>query len=606
MKRLAKYLKPYTLFAVISPIMMMCEVMADLCLPYLMSFIVDYGIVSGGLSRIGENALASGIMSLVWGGAYTQLQIIFTFGVLMLLITLLGGFFGTFCAYTAARAAQGFGNDLRRDVYRRVMSLSIEQTDRFTTGSLVTRMTNDIAMIVEFVEMLLRMFVRSPMFLIGGTVMLLTLEVRFGTILLLSLPILAVTLGIVLSRAIPMYSELQKRLDRVNSVVQENVSGARVVKAYVCEEHEYERFADANDTLCGVNYKVLRLMAIVTPVLHVIQNGAVIALIWIGAIQIDSVAATGMTTGTIMAGITYITQVIMSIMMVTNLLQSISRAAASAKRVTEVLDTAPVIEGGTLTAPSADAPIAVAMKNVSFRYPTGSGLDVLQNINLEIRRGETFAIIGETGCGKTSLVNLIPRFYDATEGEVEIDGVPIGEYTLGALRQKIGYVMQKTELFSDTVEGNIRWGDPNADRGAIVSAAEVAQADGFVRSFADGYQTVIAEKGASLSGGQKQRLSIARALARKPEIIILDDSTSALDLATEARLQRAMRGELRDTTVILIAQRIASVRNADRIAVLENGTVTACAPHDELMQISETYRDIYASQAKQNGQGGDL
>ena len=603
MRKLFRYIKPYALFAIIAPLMMMGEVLADLCLPYLMSFIVDFGIESNGLEEIGNSPFASGIMSLLWGGEYTQLQIILTFGVMMLIITLIGGFFGVFCAYAAARAAQSFGHDLRCDAYRRVMSLSIEQTDRFTTGSLVTRMTNDISMIVEFIESLLRMFVRAPMFFFGGTVMLLMLEVRFGTILLLSLPILLVSLILVLSRAIPMYSELQKRLDKVNSVVQENVGGARVVKAYVCEDHECERFADANVNLCGVNYRVLKLMAIVTPILHVIQNGAVIALIWVGAIQIDSVAATGMTTGTIMAGITYVTQVVHSIMMVTMMFQSVSRAVASAKRINEVLQTQPVIKGGSLPAKRSDAPIAIAMKNVSFRYPTATGRPVLQNINLEIKKGETFAIIGATGCGKTSLVNLIPRFYDATEGVVEIDGKPIGELDLPSLRQRIGYVMQKSELFSDTIAGNIRWGDPSADAARLEHAACVAQADGFIRSFAEGYDTVVAEKGASLSGGQKQRLSIARALTRKPEILILDDSTSALDLATEAKLQKALREELKDTTVILIAQRIASVKNADRIAVLENGTVTDCASHNELMQTSETYREIYHSQMKQN-EGG--
>lgn len=598
MKKLFRYIKPYTFFAIVSPLMMMGEVLADLCLPFLMSFIVDYGIEANGLGAIGDSAVASGIMSLLWGSNYTQLQVILTFGVLMLVITLVGGFFGVCCAYTAARAAQSFGHDLRRDAYRRVMSLSIEQTDRFTTGSLVTRMTNDISMIVDFVEHLLRMFVRAPMFLLGGTVMLLLLEVRFGTVLLLSLPILLVTLIVVLSRAIPMYSTIQKKLDSVNSVVQENVSGARVVKAYVCEDHEYERFAEANNGLCDVNYRVLKLMAITTPMLTVLQNAAVIALIWIGGAELNTIANTGMTTGTIMAGITYVTQVVSSIMMVTMMFQSVSRAMASAKRVSEVMDTQPVILGGK-EAEGGKSPVAISMKNVSFRYPTATGRPVLHDVNLEIKKGETFAIIGATGCGKTSLVNLIPRFYDATEGSVEIDGKPIGEYDLGALRQKIGYVMQKSELFSDTVEGNIRWGDPEADSTAIQKAATVAQADSFVRGFNDGYQTMIAEKGASLSGGQKQRLSIARALTRKPEILILDDSTSALDLATEAKLQQAMREALKDTTVVMIAQRIASVRHADRIAVIENGTVVDCAPHDELMRTSAAYRDIYHSQMKQ-------
>jgi len=603
-KKLLGYLKPYWFLAVVSPLMMMGEVLADLCLPFLMSYIVDFGIQKDGLVTIAQSPVAYGIMDLIWGEGFTQMQIILTFGILMLLITLIGGFFGVFCAYTAARAAQGLGNDLRRDTYARVMSLSIEQTDRFTTGSLVTRMTNDISMIVDFTEQLLRMFVRAPMFLIGGTVMLILLDVHFGIVLLFSIPVLLITMILVLSRAIPMYAQLQTRLDRVNSVVQENVSGARVVKAYVSEESESERFSNANDDLCSVNYRVLKLMAIIAPLLLLIQNGAVIALIWIGGVEIDSVSATGMTTGTIMAGITYVTQVVHSIMMVTTMFQSVSRAMASAKRVREVLDTEPIIRGGDFVDATFESDVAVSFKNVSFRYPTAIGRPVLHDINLDVRRGETLAVIGATGSGTTSLVNLIPRFYDPTEGSVEIDGRPITDYDLGALRKKIGYVMQKSELFSNTVMGNIRWGDPNASEEKIRDSATAAQADGFVSSFAEGYDTMIAEKGASLSGGQKQRLSIARALTRNPEILILDDSTSALDLATEAKLQKALRERLRDTTVIMIAQRIASVQSADRIAVLENGTITACAPHDELLRTCPAYREIYESQVKTVEKGG--
>ena len=601
-KSLLSYIKPYLFLAIISPIMMMCEVLADLCLPFLMSYIVDFGILENGLQAIYEEAgFPLWVMQTLYGETFTQFQIIITFGVMMLLITLVGGFFGTFCAYTSARAAQGFGHDLRRDAYRRVMSLSIEQTDRFTTGSLVTRMTNDVSMVVEFVEMITRHFVRAPMFFVGGTVMLLLLNVNFGTVLLCALPVLAITIFLVLRRAVPMYSVIQKKLDNVNSVVQENVSGARVVKAYVSEDFENERFGRANEELCSVNYRVLKLMAIVTPMLNVIQNGAVIALIYIGAIDLQNGFA-GMSTGTVMAGVTYVTQVVHSLMMATNMFQSISRAMASAKRVREVMDTEPVIVSGTRT--GEQTPIAISFKDVSFRYPGTVGEPILKHVDLDVRRGETLAVIGATGCGKSSLVGLIPRYYDATEGVVEIDGVPIKEYDLTVLRKKMGYVLQKSELFSDTVANNIRWGDENADMEQIRTAARIAQADGFITGFAEGYDTFVAEKGASLSGGQKQRLSIARALTRRPEILILDDATSALDLATEAKLQKAMREYLKDTTVIMIAQRIASVKHADRIAVIENGRIVDCAPHEELMRTSETYRDIYRSQMKQTEEGG--
>ena len=599
--KLAKYLKPYTLFAIISPLLMMGEVLADLCLPYLMSFIVDYGIAEDGLAKIGNNALASGVMNALFGaGQYTQLNIILTFGILMLLITLVGGFFGTFCAYAAARASQGFGNDLRCDAYRRVMSLSIEQTDKFTTGSLVTRMTGDIAMMVDFVEMILRMFVRAPMFLIGGTLMLLSLNVKFGTVLLCALPVLLITIILVLKRAVPMYSVVQKKLDRVNAVVQENVSGARVVKAYVREDYETERFSRANGELRDVNYRVLRMMSILHPVMNIVQNLAILAIIALGGIAISE-GVDGMSTGTLMAGVNYVTSILHSVMMVTMMFQSVSRAMASGRRINEVLDTVPVISDGTVTE-GEGTDVAVSFRNVSFRYPGTTGRPVLKNINLDIHRGETVAIIGATGSGKTSLVNLIPRFYDPTEGEVFVDGVPVKQYKLSALRRKLGFVMQKSELFSDTIEGNIRWGRKDATKAEVQAAAQTAQAADFIEGFAEGYDTFVAEKGASLSGGQKQRMSITRALVRRPEIMILDDATSALDLATEAKLRLAMRESLKDTTVIMVAQRIASVKHADRIAVIESdGSIIHCAPHDELLRISPTYADIVNSQA---GQGG--
>lgn len=597
MKKLFRYLKPYRFFAIISPLLMMGEVLADLCLPYLMSFIVNYGIIG---EELAGNRVASFLVGIFYpNGGYSNLNLIILFGVLMLVVTLIGGFFGTLCAYTAARASQSFGHDLRRDAYRRVMSLSIEQTDRFTTGSLVTRMTNDIAMIVEFIEMILRMFVRAPMFFIGGSIFLLMLNVEFGVVLLVSLPVMLLTLIFVLARAVPLFGTVQKRLDRVNCVVQENVGGARVVKASVREEYENERFAVANGELRSINYRVLRLMAIMNPVLIFVQNFAVIAIIYIGG---NSVAEGlgGMSTGNIMAAVSYVTQVIMSIMMVTMMFQSVSRALASAKRVREVLDTDPVIADGNGDM-QVGGDIAVSFRGVSFRYPDTAGAPVLHDIDLDIRRGETLAIVGATGSGKSSLVQLIARFYDPTVGEVLIDGTPAQQYKLHDLRKKIGYVLQKSELFSGSVADNIRWGNPGATNAEIKAAASAAQADAFISSFSDGYESPVAEKGASLSGGQKQRLSIARAIARKPEILILDDATSALDLSTEAKLRGALREVMQGTTVIMIAQRVASVRDADRIAVIEDGTIRHCAPHEELLQISATYRDIYASQM---GKGG--
>ena len=597
MKKLFAYLKPYRLFAILSPLLMIGEVLADLCLPYLMSFIVNHGILG---EELAEHGVAPFLVGLFLGENYTSFGIILLFGILMLVITLIGGFFGTLCAYTAARAAQGFGHDLRCDAYRRVMSLSIQQTDKFTTGSLVTRMTNDVAMIVEFIEMILRMFVRAPMFFVGGTIFLLSLDVKFGVVLLVSLPVLLLTLVLVLCRAVPLFGTVQKKLDRVNCVVQENVSGARIVKAAVQERYENKRFDTANNDLKSINYRVLRLLSVMNPVLILVQNLAVVAIIYIGGSNIAGGVA-GMSTGNVMAAVTYTTQVVTSIMMVTMMFQSVSRALASAKRVREVLDTEPVITGGEgATAPVGD--VAVSFRGVGFRYPETVGAPVLHDINLDIRRGETLAIVGETGSGKSSLVQMIPRFYDACEGEILVDGVPIKSYRLGELRQKISFVLQKSELFAGSISDNVRWGDPDATDEAVRDAAVAAQADAYIGEFADGYDTPVAEKGTSLSGGQKQRLSIARALVRNPEILIFDDATSALDLVTEAKLREALRERMQGATVIMVAQRIASIKHADRIAVIEDGTIRHCAPHEELLRISETYRDIYASQM---GKGGE-
>lgn len=600
MKKMFSYLKPYWFLAIISPLMMIGEVAADLSLPYLMSFIVNYGITGMDINDPEKgSAFASKILNMLFGSDYTQIHIILTFGILMLLITLVGGFFGMFSAYTSAKAAHGLGYDLRRDAYGKVMSLSIEQTDKFTTGSLITRMTNDISVVVDFFEMLLKGFVRSPMFIIGGTIMIMTLNLKFSTVLLCAIPVLVVVIVAVLFRVTPIYTLVQTKLDKVNSVVGENIGGARVVKAFVREDYECERFDKANSDLRNENYRVLRIMAVISPVLTIIMNFSIIAIIYIGGFNIK-IDAAGLNTGDIMAAITYITQVINSVMMATNIFQSILRASASAKRVNEILETEPVIESGSKNA--APDHIAVSFKNVNFRYPNTSGRPVLKNINLDVKKGEMLAIIGSTGCGKSSLIYLIPRFYDATEGEVLVDGMNIKDYDLDSLRGKIGYVMQKSELFSDTIEGNIRWGRPDATHEEVVAAAKTAQADDFIGGFAEGYNTFVAEKGASLSGGQKQRISIARALVRKPEILILDDSTSALDLVTEAKLRTAIKENAKDTTVIMVAQRIASVMEADRIAVIENdGSILHVAPHDELLRISDTYRDIYNSQMREYG-----
>ncbi len=568
-KKLIDYLKPYWLFAVLSPLFMAAEVIVDLFQPKLMSQIVDNGVFMN-------------------DGGYILKTLLH-----MLLLAVIGGITGVGAAGFASAASQSFGNDLRKDAFARVMSLSLQQTDSFTTGSLVTRLTNDITAVQELVAMSLRMFIRAPLMFAGGIVMAVSLNIRFGLVLILALPIQILVLWLVLSKASPLFSVVQSKLDKVNSVVQENILGARMVKAYVREDYELNRFDRANTDLMQNTLRVQKLMALLHPFIMIVMNLSVVAILYIGGLQVE---ARTMQVGQIMAAVTYVTQILMSIMMVSMMFQSISRARASAARIREILYTEPAILGGNkkLEAPKGQ----VVFKDVSFHYPGAAGRPVLTGVDLEIRPGETLAILGATGSGKTSLINLIPRFYDTTGGTVLLDGRDVREYELESLRGTIGCVLQKSELFSGTIRDNIRWGNEAADDGEIEAAARTAQAHDYIQSFSQGYDTVIGEKGTSLSGGQKQRLAIARAILKKPAVLIFDDSTSALDLGTEARLQKALREHLKDTTVIMIAQRVASVMNADRIAVLDNGSLCACGAHAELMATSAVYRDIYSSQIK--------
>ena len=552
------------------------EVSMDLLQPTLMSDIVDNGI-------LGDAA------------ADENLRYVLITGLKMLVFSLIGCFGGIASAAFGTAAAQKMGNDLRKDAFAKVMHMSFQQTDKFTTGSLVTRLTNDITAIQEFVAMSLRMFVRTGMQFIGGIAVILTLNVNFGIVLVISLPVQLIAVAIIMKKASPLFSIVQSRLDKVNSVVQENVSGARVVKAFTREEYEINRFDNANTDLMTTNLKVQKLLATLNPILMIIMNASVIAIIMIGGFQVEAKA---MQVGEVMAAVTYITQILMSVMMVGMMFQQVSRSAASMKRVNEVLSTNPVISDGHKSADS-DNSGTVEFRNVGFSYPGSSGKPVLSGIDLKAEKGQMIAILGSTGCGKTSLVNLVPRFYDATEGDVLVDGVNVKDYDVDTLRSKIGVVLQKSELFSGTVAENIRWGCETATDEEVKTAAKIAQAEEFIDGFNDGYDTMISEKGASLSGGQKQRMAIARAIIKKPEILIFDDSTSALDLSTEAKLHKALRENLSGVTVIMIAQRIASVMRADKIAVLENGSICAFGTHKELMESSSVYRDIYYSQMKQ-------
>ncbi len=571
MAKVFGYLKKYWYLALLSPLFMILEVSMDLLQPELMSRIVDDGVLG------------------------QDMEIIFSVGLKMLVTVFIGCFGGVMSGVFGTMASQKFSRDLRKDAFRRVMSMSFQQTDKFTCGSLVTRLTNDITACQDFVNMALRMVIRTGMQFIGGIFMVLTINVTFGLVLLFTLPIQLVIIILVLKKGAPLFGIVQSKLDRVNSVVQENVSGARVVKAYTREEYEAERFSRANDDLCSTNLRVQKLMALLMPIMSILMNASVLAVIYIGGLQ---TAAAELEVGKIMASITYITQILMSMMMIGMLFQQVTRAMASAKRIREILNTEPAITDGGFDGKTAETG-TVEFRGVSFRYPNVQANNVLNDISFRVSKGERVAILGATGCGKTSLVSLIPRFYDATEGTVLVDGVDVKEYDTDALRKKIGFVLQKAELFSETIGQNIRWGDADASDEEVRRAAEIAQADGFIRGFTDGYGEMITEKGSSLSGGQKQRLSIARAIAKKPEILVFDDSMSALDLTTDAKLQKALRENLGDTTVIMIAQRVASVMSADRIAVIDGGRLAAFDSHENLLRNCPVYRDIYNSQMRE-------
>lgn len=571
--KLSKYLKPYALFAVLTPLSMVGEVLGDLLQPKLMSKIVDDGVLG------------------------QDMDLIIRTGLLMLLVLIGGGACGIAASAFGGIASQSFSRDLRVDVFKRVMGLSFEQTDKFTTGSLVTRLTADITAIQQMVDFMLRMLVRDSLLFFGGIIMMLTLNVRFGIIILCALPVEIIMMIVILKKANPYYSIVAKRLDTVNSVVQENVTGARVVKAYVREDTEEKRFDDANISLMESNLRVQTLMAILQPLLMIILNLSVIAVIVIGGWQVQAQA---MKVGEVMAAITYLTQVLHGVMMMSMMFQTLAKASASANRLREVLETDPVIKSGSVSLADKTGG-TVSFKNVSFSYPETKGRPVISDLTLDIKSGESVAILGATGSGKSSLVNLIPRFYDCTAGEVLVDGVNVKDCKLDELRKKVGIVLQKSELFSGTVEDNIKWGDKNATHEEVISAAQAAQADEFIQKIPAGYEGIIAEKGASLSGGQKQRLSISRAVLKKPEILILDDSTSALDLGTEAKLRAEIDRKMNGTTLIIIAQRIQSVKSCDRIAVLDHGKLCACDTHENLLKTCEVYQDIYASQVKTTG-----
>ena len=564
MKRWFKYIKPYWVYFVLGPLCMIVEVIGEVFIPKLYFQIINNGVNNQNVGYIvGMAALMVGVSVLM----------------------LLGGVGG---AYFGAKASVNFGADLRQDLYNKVQKYSFANIDKFQTGSLVTRLTNDVTQMQNMVNMLLRMCLRAPGMMIGAIIMAVIMNARLALILAVIMPFMIIVLFFLIKYAFPKFGIMQTKLDALNTNVQESITNIRVVKSFVREDHQRKTFAKANKDLKDTGISAMNVMIIMMPLMMLFMNLASLAVVWFGGQEVmDTVinATGGMDVGDLSAFLTYITQILSSLMMLSMLFVFSSRALASSKRVREVLDEVPDIDDAN--AADADRKVTngdIEFRNVVFRYYKTSEDPVLDHISFKVRGGQTVGIIGSTGCGKTTLVSMIPRLYDADEGEIIIDGVNVRDYSLKNLRDGVGMVLQKNVLFSGTIAQNLEWGDENATHDEIVSAAEKAQANGFVSAMKDGYDTVLDQGGTNVSGGQKQRLCIARALLKKPKILILDDSTSAVDTATESRIRTALKTDLAGTTKIIIAQRISSVMDADEIIVMSDGRITGIGKHDELIR----------------------
>lgn len=579
MKRWLKYISPYKKYFIFGPICMIVEVIGEVLMPKLLAQIIDNGVRDVYNADWHYVALMCGLM------------------VLLALAMMAGGVGG---AWFGAKASVNFATDLRRDTYSKIQRFSFANIDRFSTGSLVTRLTNDITQIQNFVNMLLRMCLRAPGMLIGAIIMAIGMAPNLTSVLLISVPLMAVTIGLFISKGFPRFQAMQTKIDQLNSTVQEDITNIRVVKSFVRQEHEISKFGRANSELKKAGMSAMNMMILIQPAMMLFMNLTTVAVLYFGS---KMIIGNTMGIGELTAFINYINQILMSLMSVVMIFMQSSRAMASGRRICEVLDEEIDISDETASLKNAEVTDGrVEFRNVSFRYYKNSREKVLDNINLTIEAGQTVGIIGSTGCGKTTLVSLIPRLYDADQGEVLIDGIDARDYSLTKLRDGVGMVLQKNLLFSGTIAENLRWGDADATDGEISAAADNAQADGFVRSFPDGYDTVLDQGGTNVSGGQKQRLCIARALLKRPKILILDDSTSAVDTATEAKIRQTFKNELSGSTKIIIAQRITSVMDADSIVVMDDGRITGIGTHEQLLRDNEEYKEIYYSQMDKEAQ----
>ena len=572
LKRYKKYITPYLSAFVIGPLMMLTEVAGEVMLPKFMSMIINNGVADRNLAYIGK------------------------MGALMVLTVLFMAVGGILGAYFSAKASISFTSDMRNDLFRKVQQFSFENIDGYSTGSLVTRLTNDVQQVQNVLMMGLRMALRAPGMFLGALIMAFMMNRQLAVIILIVIPLLLAAIILILKTAFPRFGEMQRRLDRLNSGIQESLTNVRVVKSFVREDHEIEKFSRLNRDLKESSLRALRIVITTMPVMMFAMNVTTLAVVWYGG---NIIIAGKMPVGDLTAFTTYIVQILMSLMMLSMVFLQSSRASASMKRINEIFDTE--INLNDDNAENKDKKVTegrVEFKNVSFGYSGENGRKdlVLEGISFTAEPGQTIGIIGSTGSGKTSLVQLIPRLYDVTGGEVLVDGVNVKEYSLKHLREGVGMVLQKNILFSGTIEENLRWGNEDAPMEDVIRFSESAQADPFVKTFKNGYDTEMGQGGVNVSGGQKQRLCIARALLKRPKILILDDSTSAVDTATEAKIRESLYHDLKDTTKIIIAQRISSVQEADQILVLEDGKIIGHGTHEELLKTCETYSEIYTTQ----------
>ena len=591
MKRWFKYIKPYWPAFVLGPLCMLVEVVGEMILPKLMGSIIDYGVTGEEAPEIVRWLYG------IFGTGNGFIVAVMTGMILTAILMMIGGVGG---AWFGAKASVYFATDVRRDVYKKVQQFSFANIDKFSTGSLVTRLTNDITQVQNFVNMLLRMALRSPGMLIGALIMAIILNPRLTLVLAIVMPIMIVCIAVVIRKSYPKFAGMQGKIDALNSTVQENITNVRVVKSFVRRGKEEEKFEEANGNLKRSAYEAMNIMILLSPIMTLFMNIATISVYWFGG---NMVINGSMSVGDLTAFITYITQSLSSLMMVTMMFMNMSRAMASGRRIGEVLDEKIDISDEEAAYPEKNVEKGqIEFKNVSFRYYKNREELVLDNINLTMPAGATVGIIGSTGCGKTTLISMIPRLYDVDEGQVLIDGIDVKDYSLKNLRDAVSVVLQKNILFSGTIEENLRWGNENATSEQVIAASNKAQAHKFVEAFPQKYETNLTQGGTNVSGGQKQRLCIARALLKEPKIIILDDSTSAVDTATEKNIRETFKNELKDATKISIAQRIGSVMEADMIVVMDEGRISGVGKHKDLLENNKEYQEIYYSQMDKEAQ----